>query len=72
MHTQLIASVLKQMGFSATIRNGSVIVGLKSRWLSVMEVEAALEQAFTLEKQFGQFNLQRVDCQKIRILEAMK
>ena len=65
MHTQLIASTLKQMGFSIAIRNDNVIVGLKTRWLSMMEVETALEQAFGDKE----FKLRRIDCQKIRIGE---
>jgi hypothetical protein len=63
MHTQLIASELKQMGFSTTVKNGRAIVGLKSRYLSTMEVKTALEQAFGEIE----FSLKRIDCQKIEI-----
>ena len=66
---QLVASELREMGFSAAIKiedayndRFSVIVALR-RWLNISEVEMALEQVFDEIE----FKLSRIDSQKVRV-----
>lgn len=64
MDKNLIAHELKQMGFSTHIKNGGgVIVGLKSRFLWIGEVEMALDQVF----ESISFKLSRIDSQKVMV-----
>jgi hypothetical protein len=59
---ELVASEMKQAGFSTFVRGNAVIVGLK-RFVWVQEVETALGQVFS-----GiEFNLSRIDSEKVRV-----
>ncbi len=66
---QQVAEKMDEMGFSIYVpvhenpfQDNVVIVALR-RWLSLNEVETALEQAFGEIE----FNLKRIDSQKVRV-----
>ena len=66
MHTQLIASTLKSLGFKVVTCSSGVIVSL-NRPVSALEVETALAQAF--DTLADSFKVRQINSSEVLVKE---